>query len=255
MSAHVGGDELVALRCEWERLNLMEPKSASVSLDGIEIYFSANLTPEQRELVARSIATVVGRTRAEADAARARSAEHDILLGAINAPLAKLIRADPGAAEALELLGMRRDGAEDSLSSERPLRGVRYHAIPVSPTDTGVEHGFLPTTSPGAGITTEGPLRSTRRATQGDASASMRGPEFVHGGRRPVCPRTHRRRLHRADRSPDHRRVVRDALFAAFLRRRRTRARRERHLGGWPGDHFHKGGPGGPDGGYPSVVA
>jgi hypothetical protein len=63
--------------------------------DGIEIYFSANLTPEQRELVEQSIATVVGRTRAEADATLARMAEEDMLLDAINAPVAKLIRADP----------------------------------------------------------------------------------------------------------------------------------------------------------------
>jgi hypothetical protein len=39
--------------------------------DGIETYFSARLTPGQREMVEQSIAPAVERTRAEADAARA----------------------------------------------------------------------------------------------------------------------------------------------------------------------------------------
>jgi hypothetical protein len=112
--------------------------------DGIEIYFSANLTPDQRELVEQSIATVVGRTRAEADATLARMAEEDMLLDAINAPVAKLIRADPRAAEALEKLSVRRDGAEDSLHPEGPLRGGHDHVIPVSPTDRSVELRFPP---------------------------------------------------------------------------------------------------------------
>ena len=80
----------------------MEPESSTSLPDGIEIYFSANLTPDQRELVEQSIATAIGRTRAEVEAACARLAEDDKLLEAINAPVAKLIRADPRAAEALE---------------------------------------------------------------------------------------------------------------------------------------------------------
>ena len=112
--------------------------------DGIEIYFSANLTPDQRELVEQSIATMVERTRAEADAALARMAEEDKLLDAINAPVAKLIRADPKAAEALEKLSARRVGAEVSLHPEGPLRGGHDHMIPVSPTDRSVELRFPP---------------------------------------------------------------------------------------------------------------
>jgi hypothetical protein len=107
--------------------------------DCIEIYFSANLTPDQRELVEQSIAAAVGRRRAEADAALARMAEEDMLLNAINAPVANLIRADPRAAEALAKLSARRDVTLDSLHPEGPLRGGHDHMIRVSPTDTSVE--------------------------------------------------------------------------------------------------------------------
>lgn len=107
--------------------------------DGIEIYFSASLTPGQREMVEQSIASTVERTRAEAVAARARSAEEDKLREAITAPLAKLMRADPGAAKALEGLSKRPVEAEDSLLPEDPTGGARDHVVPVSPTDRSVE--------------------------------------------------------------------------------------------------------------------
>lgn len=107
--------------------------------DGIDIYLSADLTPEQRALVEQSITTFVERTRAEADAARTRMAEEDMLLEAIKAPLEKLIRADPRAAEALEKLSVRRGRDEDSLHPEGPLREGHDHVIPVSPTDRSVE--------------------------------------------------------------------------------------------------------------------
>jgi hypothetical protein len=107
--------------------------------DGIEIYFSESLTPGQRELAEQSIASTVERTRAEADAARARAAEEDKLRDAIMAPLAKLVRADPGAAEALERLNMRRVEVEDSLRPEDPPGRARDHVIPVSPADSSVE--------------------------------------------------------------------------------------------------------------------
>jgi hypothetical protein len=107
--------------------------------DGIEIYFSASLTPGQRELVEQSIASTVERKRAEALAARARSAEEDKLRDAIMAPLAKLMRADPGAAEAIERLSMRPVEAEDNLRPDGPPGRARDHVIPVSPTDNSVE--------------------------------------------------------------------------------------------------------------------
>jgi hypothetical protein len=91
--------------------------------DGIQIYISESLTPDQRELAEQSIASTVERMRAKADAARARSAEDDKLRGAITAPLAKLMRADPGAAEALEKLRALPLLAEDSLRPESPPGG------------------------------------------------------------------------------------------------------------------------------------
>jgi hypothetical protein len=100
-------------------------------MDGIEVYFNASLTPDQRELAEQSIATMVERTRAEVDAARARLAEQDMLLGAIKAPVAKLMQADPGAAEALERLSMRRLEVEDSLSPE-DLAGEARDLEPVA---------------------------------------------------------------------------------------------------------------------------
>ena len=72
--------------------------------EGIEIDFSESLTSEQRKLVEQSIATMIARTRAEADAARARLTEERALFEAINAPVAKLTLADREAAKALEKL-------------------------------------------------------------------------------------------------------------------------------------------------------
>ncbi|MER8482603.1 hypothetical protein [Mesorhizobium sp. M1322] len=112
--------------------------------DGIEIYFSASLAPGQREIVEQSIASAAERTRAEADAARERAAEEDKLHDAITARLAKLIRADPGVAEALEGVGMRPFKAKDSLRLQGPPGGGRDHVIPASPTDSSVEQRLPP---------------------------------------------------------------------------------------------------------------
>jgi hypothetical protein len=97
----------------------------------IETYFSASLTPDQRDLAEQSIATMVERTRAEVEAARARLAEEDMLLDAIKAPIAKLMRADPEAAEALEKFSRRRVELEESLSPEDP-HGEARDLVPVA---------------------------------------------------------------------------------------------------------------------------
>jgi hypothetical protein len=107
--------------------------------DGIEIHFSEDLTAKQRELVEQSIATMVERTRAQAAAALARRAEAQELSDAIHAPVAKLIRADGRAAEALEKLSVQRDGTEDSLRPEGPPYAVRDRLIPLSPTVRSLE--------------------------------------------------------------------------------------------------------------------
>ncbi|RWM11230.1 MAG: hypothetical protein E5X53_17325 [Mesorhizobium sp.] len=107
--------------------------------DGIEIYFSASLASDQREMVEQSIASAVERTRAEAAAARARSAEEDKLRDAITARLATLIRADTGVAETLEGVGKRPIKAEGSLRLRGPPGRARDRVIPVSPTDSSVE--------------------------------------------------------------------------------------------------------------------
>jgi hypothetical protein len=120
---------------EPERIEFMKPQLP----EGIEIDFSESLTSEQRQLVEQSIATMIARTRAEADAARARLAEERALFEAINAPVAKLTLADREAAKALEKLGSRKFTAEDDLWSGDGSVGTRDHVIPVSPTDNAVE--------------------------------------------------------------------------------------------------------------------
>jgi hypothetical protein len=107
--------------------------------DDVEIYFNESLTPDQRELVEQSITSAVARTRAEADAARARSVEEGKLHDAIMAPIEKMIRADPAAAEAIERLGTRKVEMEDSLHSDASALGERDLVIPMSPTIRSVE--------------------------------------------------------------------------------------------------------------------
>lgn len=140
-----------ALQCQLLSEPLRQPSIRRVNVqvfgrgdiamsDGIEIYFSETLTPDQRELAEQSIASTVERTLQEAEAARARTAEEDKLRDAVMAPIAKLMQADSGAIAALEKLGKRQLEGEDSLPAEStPDTVVRDHVIPVSPTDSSVE--------------------------------------------------------------------------------------------------------------------
>jgi hypothetical protein len=108
-------------------------------VDDIEIYVSESLTPEQRELVEQSITSAVARTRAKADAARARLVEEGKLRAAIMAPIEKLIRADSAAVEAIENLGARRLEIEDSVHAEGSASEAGDLVIPTSPTVRSVE--------------------------------------------------------------------------------------------------------------------
>lgn len=107
--------------------------------DNIDIYLSDSLSSSQRELAEQSIALAVERTRAEADAARERSAEEARLRAAITAPFADLLQADPGAAEALERLRIRRIGIADGLHTMGSPAGAGGGVFPPPPTDNWVE--------------------------------------------------------------------------------------------------------------------
>ena len=134
--------------------------------DSTKIYFREGVTAGQRELVEQSIASMVERWRAEADAALARSADEDKLRDAMMAPLAKLIRTDREAAEALEKLGARQVEGAASLRPQGPRRTARDHVIPLSPLDDSVELRFHRTTTPGAGMQATLPFHRSAIGTE-----------------------------------------------------------------------------------------
>lgn len=112
--------------------------------DGLEIYFSESLTPDQRKLAEESVVSMVERARTQAEAVRARWAEEDKLRDAAMAPLAKLMQADPAAVAAMEKLSKLQLDAEDSLRVEELSGAARNLMIPLSPTDRAIETRVSP---------------------------------------------------------------------------------------------------------------